>query len=485
MPRRRDGLVAACDDPRLFGLDLWPKQRALLASVEEGPRLHVWALGRRSGKTTMAATVCLWDALLRPQLAAQLRPGEQRYAVAVATNLRQSRLVIRAALSIVERSPLLAGLVKNVNDDEIAFTTGASVAAFPCTSRGGRGWPISTLILDEAAHFVDTDGNSAAEPVWRALTPSVAQFGSDARVIVSSTPWGSDGLFATLYAQASSGELRDAVAHHAPTAEANPTIDPDFLASEEARDPEGFRSEYLAEFVGGGAAFFEADNVAASLTLPGELRPEDGVGWVAGLDPGFAQDPFAVCLVGRALDDHRRLVAGLVRSWPPPRRKAASLDEGRAIEDTVLAEVAQVVRLFGARAVTDQFKSAGVVDRLQRLGVSVRSEAITAPTKDAAFGFLRGRLNEGSIELYEHRELVRELRAVRTRYAAGRSSVVLPRIGGGHCDHAQALALAVFEHDRFGAGYDADASVGWDRIPIRELLDAGSVVPQLSYDMRF
>jgi hypothetical protein len=42
------------------------------------------------------------------------------------------------------------------------------------------------------------------------------------------------------------------------------------------------------------------------------------------------------------------------------------------------------------------------------------------------------------------------LRAVRTRYAAGRSSVVLPRIRGSHCDLAQSLAVAVFEHDRFG-----------------------------------
>jgi len=77
---------------------------------------------------------------------------------------------------------------------------------------------------------------------------------------------------------------------------------------------------------------------------------------------------------------------------------------------------------------------------------------MTAPTKDAAFGFLRARLNEGSLELPEHPDLLRELRAVRTRYAAGRSSVVLPRVGGSHCDLAQALAVAVFEHDRRSVG---------------------------------
>ena len=48
--------------------------------------------------------------------------------------------------------------------------------------------------------------------------------------------------------------------------------------------------------------------------------------------------------------------------------------------------------------------------------------------------------------------MLRELRAVRTRYSAGRSSVVLPRIGGSHCDRAQALALGVYEHDRHSLG---------------------------------
>ena len=115
--------------------------------------------------------------MLRPELLASLRPGERGYAVGIATNLRQARLMVAAALSVVERSPLLSGLVESVTDDEIAFSNGTAFAAFPCTSRGGRGWPVFALMMDEAAHFVDTEGNSAAERVWQALSPSTAQFG--------------------------------------------------------------------------------------------------------------------------------------------------------------------------------------------------------------------------------------------------------------------------------------------------------------------
>ena len=346
----RVGLVQACDDPQLFGIELWPQQRELLEAIEAGPRLHVWALGPRSGKTTLSALVGLWCCLLRPELAESLRPGERGWAVGIATNLRRARLLVRAAHSIAERSPLLAPLIESVSEDEILFANGTGFAAFPCSSRGGRGWPIFCFLMDEAAHFLsETEGPAVADRVWQALVPSTAQFGGHARIVIGSTPWGTDGLFARLHQQASSGELEDAVAANVPTEEMNPTITPQFLAAEERRDPEGFKSEYLAQFTGSGAAFFDHDNIRAAVTLPGELRPADAVRWIVGADPAFSSDPFAICVVGRDLKG-RRLLVGLVRSWLPPRRKVTSLEEGRQIEDTVLAEVAQVARLFSRRS---------------------------------------------------------------------------------------------------------------------------------------
>src|SRR5439155_14353405 len=123
---------------------------------------------------------------------------------------------------------------------------------------------------------------------------STAQFGDDARIIVSSTPWGSDGLFAELHAKATSGELDDALAQHATSAEMNPTLDPALLEREHARDPDGYRSEYLAEFVGGGGAYLDPERIAAALADRAELIPEQGSSWIAGLDPAFSSDPFGL-----------------------------------------------------------------------------------------------------------------------------------------------------------------------------------------------
>ncbi len=474
MAERSVSLVEACDDPDLLGgVELWPTQRELLKGVDEH-RVSAWAVGRRGGKSTCLAAIGVHACTLRPSLRRFLRDGERGYAVVIGVNVRQARLVLRAAREMVERSPLLGPLLVSASEDELVFRSDGNemaFSAFPCTSRGARGWPIAALLLDEFAHHVDGEGNSAAESVWRALSPSVAQFGTEGRIIASSTPWGSEGAFATLHAQASSGEIPDAVAFQVSSEDANPTLDAAFMAAERARDPEAAKSEFDALFVAGGASFFDGDNLRAAVTLPGELRPRDATSWVAGLDPAFASDVFAVVLVGVDRRDRRRLLVGMVRGWLPPKRKAGSLDEARVIEDATLAEVASLVRTFKATAVTDQFKSAGVAERLRRLGVRVRVEPMTASSKDAAFGFLRGRLNDGSIELFEQADLLRELRAVRTRYAAGRSSVVLPRVGRGHCDHAQALAIAVHEIDRHHLGLPLKTTK-----PTHRMVDIGGAI---------
>ncbi|MBA2361426.1 MAG: hypothetical protein H0V79_10945 [Actinobacteria bacterium] len=451
------GLVEACDNRRLLGFPLWPRQREILAAIEDGPRLHVLALGRRSGKTTMAALVGLWDCLLRPALDEKVRPGERRHVVCVATNLRQARLFVAAARSIVERSPLLSKLIEQATEDEILFRNGTALSAFPCSSRGARGWPISTVLLDEAAHFIsDTEGPAVAERVFASLVPSTAQFGDAAVVLLASTPYGSDGLFAQLFQQASSGELEDAMAHRVPTAEMNPTIDAGFLAREQARDPESFRSEYLAEFVGGGHSFLDPERIAEAVVLPGELLPEQATGWVAGLDPAFSSDPFGLAVVGRDPGDRGRLVLGLARAWKPSRRKPGSFEDRRAVEDTVLAEVAAVCLRFRAKVVTDQYAAPQIVDYLRRRGLNVRTVPMTATSKTVAFSELRARLNAGSLELYDEATLLAELRRLRTRYSAGSAAVVNPRVGGSHGDCAQALALAVSHHG--GAGGNSRAS---------------------------
>lgn len=416
-----------------------------------GPRLHVWALGRRSGKTTLGALMCLWSCLLRPDLRDVLRAGEAGYAVAVATNLRQARRLVADARSIVAASPLLRRELLGGSEDELVFVNGSRLAAFPCSSRGVRGWPIFALVMDEAAHFLsETEGPAVADRVFEALVPSTAQFGERARVVVASTPYGTGNLFADLFQRTVSGELGDAVAQHASSAEMNPTLGAGFLAQERARDPEGFRQEYEAAFAAGGAAFLDVDRVEQAVAERDVFPAELGHSWVAGLDPAFSSDPFGLAIVGRDREaSDGRLVLGVARRWKT-RRRGRSLEGDRRFEDELLDEVAEVCLAYQARVVTDQHRAPGVVEYLQRRGVGVSVVPMTAQSKTAAFQALRARLYLGALELYPEPVLLAELRRLRSRFAAGQAQVVNPRVGDSHGDLAQALALAVWAHDRGG-----------------------------------
>jgi hypothetical protein len=87
----------------------------------------------------------------------------------------------------------------------------------------------------------------------------------------------------------------------------------------------------------------------------------------------------------------------------------------------------------------------GIVDRLKRKGLRVRTVPMTATSKTAAYAEVRARLTLGQLELYRQPELLAELRRLRSKFTAGAASVVNPRVGGSHGDIAQALAIAVLQ----------------------------------------
>ena len=78
------------------------------------------------------------------------------------------------------------------------------------------------MILDEAAHFVDSLGNASLPAVLDALTPPLAQFGSLGLMLVISTPLDASGPFYELEQQAASGQFDEMRALHIATAEAMP-----------------------------------------------------------------------------------------------------------------------------------------------------------------------------------------------------------------------------------------------------------------------
>jgi len=426
----------------LFGVEPYPRQAEILAQIDSGAYREIaLALGRRSGKNLLGAIVALHDALFR-DLRRYLRRGQVRYIVCVAANKEQGGLTLSYIRELLEGSPLREALVEESAD---ALTirqpaTGALVVikTMACSARTGRGLAISTLIMDEVAHWIsETDGYQVAERVHKALTPSTADFQEDARVLYLSTPWGRSGLFYELYERAASGVHADMLALTAPTWEMNPSLDEAFFEREKAKDPELYRGEFGAEFLASGGAFLPYERIEAAVDEQRfELPAHELQGAVAGLDAAWSQDPFALAIVGRSCENPRLLRLAAVRSWRPPKGDELSIG--------VLDEIAALCRSYNVGAVIcDQYCSAPVRQLLGQRGISAREFTMTAPSKTAIFSTLKSTLLAGELELYREPQLLLELSRVEAVYGGGSASIRLPRAGGSHCDLAQALAMAV------------------------------------------
>ena len=194
MARVRNVISFARD---VLGVSLHPRQKEALRGLA-AHQLSLLCLGRRSGKTLVACIWAVYDAVVR-DLSEHVRPGEPRYVVVVATASDQARRAFQVVRSFFDL-PLLSPLVARDTNEELHLTTGVVIKCLPCSARSTRGLAISTVIFDELAHFIDTEnGYQAGEQVYRALAPSVAQFGDAGRIVCLSTPRGQRGIFWRLW----------------------------------------------------------------------------------------------------------------------------------------------------------------------------------------------------------------------------------------------------------------------------------------------
>jgi hypothetical protein len=401
-----------------LGLALSDRQKEALLGVSSHS-LSLLCCGRRSGKTLIAAVWALYDALVR-DLSEHLRPGEPRFVVCVATNTDQARRVMQVMRQFLEM-PRLAPLLTRETADELWLRTGVVVKTVPCSARSTRGLAVSTVIFDELSHMIDSEsGYQAGEMVYRALAPSVAQFGDDGRLVCPSTPRGERGIFWKLW------RLADDLGVYklqASTAEMNPLIQSSYLALEQARDPDLYRQEFLAQFVAGGGAFLSPDVVRAAVGV-GEHKHQVRI---VGLDPAFSRDSFAgVCVC----TDGERYYVDEIRVFDPPASFSVVLDE--------LA--GWIKGLDPSEVVTDQFSSAAIVSEMARRGVDVTAIPWTAQSKADSFATVKTLLNTSQLSLCDDDRLVRELCGL---VSEPRASGFAIEGEGEQDDVACALALAL------------------------------------------
>jgi hypothetical protein len=418
---------------RELGIELTPGQSRAVSEFEAGSyQQAVWRWGRRSGKSLVADILALADAITRDKLRSKLRAHEPRIAAIIAPRLEQSTEHIRNIASMVEASPRLKPLLVTQTNDELSFSNGSVIRAYPCSARSIRGGAWSSCILDELGHYVTSEeGNAAGDRILEAALPALAQFGSAGWLVAISTPLWKQGAFYKLCQRAESG--RHAYIHslHASTTEMNPAVPADWLAEREHEDPDLYRREFAAEFIDGASSYLSSEEILACVRSGSKiLPPVQAVTYAGALDPAYSHDSFAMSIVHRESDTGVVVVDGCW-SWTKGGHEA-TLD--------ALSGIAKQYRVTALR--TDQAATVPIKEGLAKRGLATNYVAWDNANKADAYSKLKVLINTSAIEFPPDDRLLQELFSLEARPTPS-GMTRIAAAGSGHDDLASALAGAI------------------------------------------
>lgn len=431
-----------------LGVTLWPRQEQILNGLFEKKINHaIWAMGRRSGKTFMAAVAATYMCFVQADFfQRKVRKGEKWYIITVANDLGQSKIALENIRQLIINSPFEQEVTRETAF-EIEISNGCVFQAIPASARASRGKAVVAIIQDELAFSIEGDANRGAEAMYNALSPSIAQFGRHGKIIELSSPWLTDGLFYEHFKQAESNEFPGMQALQIPTWEINVNLPwgCDFLENARKKDEESFWVEFGAQFAKSQSSLLASEIVDASVNKDRDImvpmREYMGT-YILALDPargGVGRDDYTACIVHY---EGERLVVDKFHAFEPDFEIAGKKEVNIAKVEDWIKEHHRIYEFQSI--VLDQFNSSATIQSLSK-DFPICELAWSVSTKMKAFSKMKELFNAGLIEMYPHKKAVLQLKNLSVIYRQSGQWAVTGGKETGVDDYAFALAGAILE----------------------------------------
>lgn len=372
---------------------------------------ELWCtVGRRSGKSRIAAALAVYAAAFIPR---RLAKGERGVVLVLAASQAQAQTVFEYALGFLEASPVLKREVVSSTRSEIRLRNGNVIAVHANSYRSIRGRTLLACIFDEVAFWRDEASATPDVEVYRAVVPALATTGG--MLIGISSPYRKIGLlhqkWRDHYAQNDDRVLVVAGASRL----FNPTLDADIIAAAMADDPESARAEWQAEFRSDIAAFLDDQTIERCIdySRPAEIPPRPGITYSAFCDPsGGRHDAFTLAIGHKeGSGNGAYLVIDVIRGIAPP------FDP-----QEVVGEFATLLKDYRISIVMgDNYSAAWVETAFSKQGIRYqRSEQ----NKSALYIEALPAFARQAISIPNHDKLIRELRLLERRTSrTGRDTI--------------------------------------------------------------
>lgn len=427
-----------------------------------------------------------------PQRYYGLPPGNQIGIVSVATDKDQAGILYNEVSAHYRGCQFFREYTANNTQSYARFQTPADIAETcrysedpgaaratvkvsfkSCIAKGLRGPGNLVIIMDEAAHFTD-NGQSSAEAVYNAITPSTATFSPkdrmdsritigdvEGRIINISSPLSRQGQFYKLYQIGMKGTTASdtMLVVQAPTWEVNPTVPASEYEKHYLKDPVIFYTEFGAQFSDRARGWIEREQDlldCIDVDLRPAVQPPARRPHFMGVDVGLVGDGSAVA-IGHLENRNDQKVVVLdyvdqIKAGEGDYKEKERLD----FTDVVDWIHGLSRRFYIAHGMCDQWAGIPFEQALQKKGLlQVKSEHMTRDLKSDIFRNFKDMLYDRRLVLYDwpidpngaspHCEYIQELLELQAEtHSKYVITVEAPQMEGKHDDRSDALVRMVW-----------------------------------------
>jgi hypothetical protein len=409
-----------------FGLPLDAQQLQQFTAIagNRGPPMkrvrELWAIvGRRAGKSRMAATIAVFVAIF---IKHKTTPGEQPLVLVLAANLQQAKVVFSYALGFINASAVLRQELADATRNEIRLKNGVTIAVHANSFRSVRGRTLVAAVFDETAFWRDDSTATPDSEVYTATLPSLITTGG--MLVSISSAYRRTGLMYAKHKRYFGVEDQDTLVVQGSSRQFNPLLTDEAIVAQLAADPIAGRSEWYAEFRDDLVGFLDDALVESCVdrNRPLELPPRSGLGYRAHVDASggaVGGDAYTIAIGHR---EQGLYVIDLVRARAGPFDPAA-----------LTKEFAALIREYRIGSVTgDYYAAEWTVSTWRKEAISYQRSELTA---SQLYLETLPLFTRGLVSLPDHQPLLRELLLLeRSPQRSGKDQVTHPR--GAHDDLA-------------------------------------------------
>jgi hypothetical protein len=438
-----------------FGLPMTPDDRVGFAEIAGGrsppshPVAELWCVvGRRSGKTRMAAAVCVHIGAIEQH---RLAPGETGFVLLLAASKSQASVAFNYVMGFLESSAILRQQIEAVSADEVRLKGNVVIGVHAGSFRTIRGRSLLAVIGDETSFWRDEASAQPDVEIFRACAPALAA--TRGIWVGISTGYRKIGLLYNRWRDHFGQDSDDVLVVQGASTTFNPPLSTGMIERAKAADPEAPESEWGGGFRSDIAAFLDEQTIerAIDYSRPIELPPSNHR-YNAFTDPsGGRHDAFALCIGHR---EKSGWVADVVRGRLPPFDPATVVQEYVA-----LLKDYNITSIFG-----DNYSGAWAETAFKNAGIKyIRSELSKSQLYLEALPlFMRG-----TVTIPNHPRLLRELRLLERRTSRNGKDVIDHGRNGSDDFVNSVCGGLVLASSRKTPMIFPDAVKQWSRLPAR------------------